>query len=277
VSARQLVNGTPGDLVSIDDRGFNYGDGAFETMLVAQGAPIWWEAHVERLRRAGDALGIALPAPGKLRDDALRLTRGEQRATLKLVVTRGPSRRGYRADPTAAPTIAISLHAAPMVSADDARLGLRVRRCAMTLAAQPRLAGLKHLNRLEQVLARAEWTDDSVQEGLMCDVDGRPICATAANLFLGVRGRLVTPLLDRCGVAGIARAWVLARGDVETRAVAWSELETADELFLSSSVRGILPIARLDGQQRSAGPMTRELQAALWSEQPAFIPAGCEQ
>jgi 4-amino-4-deoxychorismate lyase len=276
VSVKQIVDGLPCDRVSIDDRGFNYGDGAFETMLVAQGEPVWWEAHVARLQRACEALGIRQPAVQAMRDDALRLTDGEQRATLKLVVTRGASRRGYRADPAAAPTIAISLHAPPPVSARDAQVGVSVRRCIMTLAVQPRLAGIKHLNRLEQVLARAEWTDETVQEGLMCDADGHPICAIAANLFLGLRGRLVTPSLERCGVAGIARAWILARADVDTRPLAWADVEAADELFLSSSVRGILPIARLDGQQRSAGPMTRELQAALWREQPAFVPAGCE-
>jgi 4-amino-4-deoxychorismate lyase len=166
----------------------------------------------------------------------------------------------------------LSLHDAPATDAQALRHGIHVRRCSMPLALQPRLAGVKHLNRLEQVLARAEWNDATVHEGVMCDPDGQPICATAANLFVVIDGRFSTPRLDRCGVAGIARAWVLAQRAVEVRPLQWSELESADELFLSSSVRGILPIARLDGQQRSAGPMTRELQADLWRQEPAFAP-----
>jgi 4-amino-4-deoxychorismate lyase len=274
MSGQVLVNGEPGEHVLAADRGFNYGDGVFETMLVANGTVVWWDAHLARLQRACDSLGIVCPDPQQLRDEGFALATGAGRAALKLVVTRGVSGRGYAADAIASPTRVLSLHPAPTIRSRDLLDGIWIRRCSTMLASQPRLAGLKHLNRLEQVLARAEWSDDAIAEGIMCDVQGRPVCATAANLFAAHGQRLSTPALDHCGVAGITRAWVMAQAAVEVRVLDWAELMSADELFLSSSLRGILPVARLDGRQRSAGPMTRELQTKLWAQVPALAPDG---
>jgi 4-amino-4-deoxychorismate lyase len=134
------------------------------------------------------------------------------------------------------------------------------------------LAGIKHLNRLEQVVARAEWSDPSVAEGLLRDRAGRAICATAANLFAVVDGCLVTPDLSRCGVEGVTRAWVMARRDVQVRDLPARDLDRASELFLSSSLRGILPVARIGTRTHTIGPMTQSLQHALWQEVPALRP-----
>jgi 4-amino-4-deoxychorismate lyase len=133
--------------------------------------------------------------------------------------------------------------------------------CALRLGEQPALAGIKHVSRLEQVLARAEWNDAAIGEGLLCDTHGRVISATAANLFAVLGGRLVTPALDHCGVAGVARAEVLAQRDCEVRDLTMAELMRADEVFLTNSVRGIVPVAALDDRHWEVGATTRALLA----------------
>lgn len=267
-----LVNGEARATVPWSDRGLAYGDGVFETLLVADGAPIWWDAHLARLQRGCAALGIAPPSPGLLAREAALLTAGTARAVLKLMVTRGAGARGYACAPDVESMRVLSLHEAPTADAGAARDGIAVRWCELALALQPRLAGFKHLNRLEQVLARREWSDPAIAEGLLCDTRGHVTCATAANLFVVSGGRLVTPPLDQCGIAGICRGWLLDETQVEVATLERECVQRADELFLTSSLRGILPIARLDGRQWKPGPMTRRLQHALWRAVPALRP-----
>lgn len=229
------------------DRGLAYGDGLFETMRVANGRLPWWPAHRARLQRGAAALGIALPDSAWLDGELARFaaTAGAD-AVLKLVLTRGTGGRGYAPPTDAEPTLALSLHPAPS-SVDEP---LVMRWCALRMAIQPALAGLKHLNRLEQVLARAEWRDPGIHEGLLLDARGRVACATAANVFALVDGRWLTPRVDECGVAGVARAWVLANapGAAEADLVP-ADLEAAEAVFLCNAVRGILPVGRL-GERR---------------------------
>lgn len=269
---RMLVNGVEASQMSAMDRGLAYGDGVFETLLVADGQPVWWDAHLARLQRGCAVLGIEAPAPRLLREEAASLATGAARAVLKVIVTRGAGGRGYAPPLSVAPTRLLSLHPAALPLRREYSEGVALRWCETTLAIQPALAGIKHLNRLEQVLARKEWHDDVIVEGLMCDADGRVVCATAANLFVVREGRLLTPRVDRCGIAGIAREWVLARRQVEIVDLAPSEVESADELFLGSSLRGILPVSRLGGREWNVGPMTRALQQLLWDEVPALRP-----
>jgi 4-amino-4-deoxychorismate lyase len=255
--------------VAVDDRGLNYGDGLFETMLVADGEPVWWDAHLARLHRGCDALRIACPPSGVLLERARELARLRPRAALKIVLTRGSGGRGYEPRRDATPACVLSLHEAPRVRDG----GASVRWCDLRISQQPLLAGLKHLNRLENVLARGEWASPAIAEGLIRDSEDRVICATAANVFIVRNGALATPSLERCGVAGIARSWVLARMGATVRALSQTDVESADELFLTSSLRGILPVARLGGRRWNIGPMTRRLQDMLWKEVPALEPA----
>jgi 4-amino-4-deoxychorismate lyase len=139
--------------------------------------------------------------------------------------------------------------------------GVRTRMCTLRLAEQPQLAGMKHLNRLEQVLARAEWNDPAIAEGLLCDAGGRLVSATMANLFAVIDGELVTPPLGRCGVAGVARAEILAHAArVAERDMRLADLQRASEVFLSSSVRGVVPVQSLDEWRWAPGTVTRQWQ-----------------
>ena len=271
-ATRVLVTGEPRETIAVADRGLAYGDGVFETLLLDAGEPVWWDAHLARLRRGCAALGIPCPDPNLLREEAARLAHGGARSVLKLTVTRGVSTRGYAAPAELPATRIVSLAPWPGDAPASVLQGVDVRWCRTTLALQPLLAGLKHLNRLEQVLARREWDDPAIAEGLVCDTEGRVISATAANLFLVREGRLFTPALTRCGVAGTCRDWILHHAAVRVQDIERDAVLGADELFLSSSLRGILPVARLDGHQYAPGPMTRQLQHALWQAVPALRP-----
>jgi 4-amino-4-deoxychorismate lyase len=258
---RVRINGEPASTVSAFDRGFLYGDGLFETIRWVDGDVPLWARHRERLAEGCARLGLPVP-DGSLEADIAEVAAGLPDAVIRLTLTRGVGKRGY-ALPDAVPgTRVVAATPSPTMRAGAYTEGLHLRLCQTRLAVQPALAGLKHLNRLEQVLARAEWNDASIDEGLMFDMEGRVVCATAANIFAVFDGELLTPALDRCGVAGVARAEVLAlQTDVHVVALTLDTLLQADELFLSSSVRGILPVRSLPGRDWTPGPVTRQLQA----------------
>lgn len=272
MNPRVLVDGVEVDVVSSRDRGLAYGDGVFETMLVSEAELRWWPAHLARLQRGCARLHIAFPDAARLESEARQLCAGQQRAVLKLIVTRGAAGRGYAIPASAVATRILSLHPAPVLDPIEYDTGVALHECATRLAIQPRLAGIKHLNRLEQVLARSEWNDPGIHEGLMLDSDGRIVAATAANVFVAARGRWLTPDLGRCGVEGTCRAWMMARFPVDVVEIPRAQVLESDELFLASSLRGILPVARFGGRRWDVGPMTRIVQQALWNEVPALDP-----
>jgi 4-amino-4-deoxychorismate lyase len=261
IDGREAPPGTP------LDRGLEYGDGLFETIALLDGRLRLLERHLARL-----ALGcerLALPAPGlQLREELLAVARAGGTGTLKLIVTRGAGGAGYRSEPSSPARRTLALLPPRVRPVAWARDGVRVRLCALRLAEQPRLAGLKHLNRLEQVLARAEWTDPDIAEGLMLDVQGRLVCGTMTNVFLRFGTELVTPMLARAGVAGVMRAAVteaLARAGVVVRErdVAAAELARADELFLTNALIGAWPVCRIGERELAPGPVARQVQALV--------------
>lgn len=250
------------------DRGLAYGDGLFETLRVSAGRLPWWDAHLARLANGARRLGLPMPDTAWLAGEASALlANAPAESVLKLVLTRGSGGRGYSAPDAPVPTVLLSAHALP--APFDSPLSLRW--CETRLALQPRLAGLKHLNRLEQVLARAEWRDPAIHEGLMLDAGGRVTCATAANVFALVGGRWLTPALHEAGVAGIARGWVLANAPGAAEAeLRPADIEAAEALFLCNAVRGILPVGRLGQHAWAPHPALEDLRRRLRRDVPAF-------
>lgn len=259
--ARTLVDGVPRDTLSVLDRGLSYGDGLFETVrLIGDRAPLW-SRHMARLAEGGRRLAIPVPAPDALWREVLAVTAGMAEAVVRITVTRGVGQRGYASPAEPVPARIVAAFPMPTPDSRLAAEGLRLRVCDLRLAAQPVLAGLKHLNRLEQVLARAEWSDPSIQEGLLLDAEDRVVCATMSNVFAVIGGTVVTPSVMRCGVAGVARAEVLAAWQgVQVRDLALDELRSAQEVFLASSVRGILPVQAVGDKVFAPGPVARAMQ-----------------
>lgn len=259
---RVLVNGAANAGIAGNDRGLLYGDGLFETILFVRGEAPLWPRHMQRMAHGCAQLRLSLPDPAMLAGEAARLTDGMPRAVVRITLTRGSGARGYALPQSVECTRVVAAFDPPFIPADWYERGIRVRFGELRLSAQPRLAGIKHLNRLEQVLARMEWNDPGVVEALLFDENHHLISATAANVFVARGGTLITPMLDRCGVAGVAREEILAHHPrAEVRAVGREELMQADEIFLSSSVRGILPVRELDGRAYAPGPFARALQA----------------
>jgi 4-amino-4-deoxychorismate lyase len=261
------INGREGDSIHIKDRGLHYGDGAFETMRVRRGAVRFLDYHLERLADACRRLEIKPPDGARLRQEIARIAALRAEGVLKLIVTRGSGARGYRPSGRERCTRVISLH--PLSgAARTAALPKRVRLCAMRLGINETLAGLKTLNRLESVLARAEWTDTRIWEGLMRDTDDNIVCGTMSNVFMRRGSRLMTPKVDRCGIAGVMRRWVLeqARGlelAVSEGRLRWEDLRRADEVFMTNAVVGIVPVAAIQHGRATLRLAERSTASAL--------------
>jgi 4-amino-4-deoxychorismate lyase len=259
------IDGQPMELLSVKDRGLAYGDGLFETIAVKAGNPVLLERHMARLGGGCVRLLIDLDL-ALVRAELLAFSRELGDGVAKLIVTRGDGLRGYAPPQPAIPRRILQGGTKPSYPACNAELGVRLFPCATRLAEQPLLAGLKHLNRLEQVLARAEWQDAEHAEGLMLDTSGRVVEGVYSNLFLLKDGVLLTPDLARCGVAGVMRAELLAQAEshgmrCDVRDIDLDGLRQADEVFLCNSLYGVWPVRALQRHQWPVGPLTRKLQA----------------
>lgn len=261
-----LRNGVPATGVPVGDRGLAYGDGLFETLKVVAGPaaphPEFLHLHLERLRRGCARLDMHLDVAALRREiDQSLAQRGS--GVLKLIVTRAATQRGYQAPRAAAAERLVLFY--PQTFAAVATAGVCVRLCRQRLAEQPALAGMKHLNRLEQVRARAEWSDPAVAEGLLLDTAGRLVEGVASNVYLVRDGAVVTPRLHRCGVAGIVRELLLREAGaigvaIRECDVTLDDLLQADEVFLSNSLAGIVSVAKIDCLHKPRGDVTIALQ-----------------
>jgi len=270
MAVRFIVDGRECDLIPASDRGLQYGDGLFETMAAKDGRIALLDDHLERLGHGADRLGLPQLEMAVIRKEVLRLIPEQGRAVIKLILTRGSGGRGYREPENVRIRRIVSQHPWPDYPDNWVSDGIVVRFCETRLALDPVLAGLKTLNRLHQVLARAEWDDPEVAEGLLLDADDRVVCGTMSNLFLVRSGALITPDLERSGVAGVMRKQILkiaARMDIDVRvmAVSLDDLSQADEIFVTNSVFMIWPVRQIENRVCIVGPLTRRLQSALES------------
>lgn len=262
-----LVNGQAGDSVSILDRGLQYGDGVFETLRIAGGRPQFWSRHWQRLSRGWERLRLPQPDQAALESEVSGLCAQRPEGVLKIIITRGCGERGYRPPSSPRCTRIVYTTDLPGHLPHWRQAGVCVRLCQTRLSRNPALAGIKHLNRLEQVLARAEW-EDEVQEGLMLDVQGHLVEGTMSNLFLVSRDGLQTPDLSHCGVSGITRARVmeLARDmglACREMTLVPDSIQEAEGAFLTNTLIGLCPIIRFGDLDMTVPPVIRRLQSAL--------------
>jgi len=260
-----LVDGEISDRVSAADRGLQYGDGLFETIAVFGGQPRFWQHHMDRLGLGCERLGLPVTPQAILLREVRTVSAGQAKCVAKIIVTRGTAGRGYAPNSPKQTNRIVSSHAWPQDPGKLVETGIRTRICDLRLGIQPALAGIKHLNRLEQVMARAEWEDRSVHEGLLLDREDHVITAISSNIFLVHSGRLLTSRLDRCGVRGVMRGAILNafRERCEQRRITLDMLPEAEEVFVCNAVRGIFPVTRIDHWEYGIGPVTREVQAWL--------------
>ena len=263
-----LVDGVPVDCLSVRDRGLAYGDGVFRTLRVRGGQPLWWQDHYAKLEHDAAALNLPCPQATVLQDEIERLAAGQD-GVAKLILTRGCGPRGYAPPPQPQVTRLVTFDPLRADSVGQCVANISVRWCDLRLGRQPRLAGIKHLNRLENVLARAEWQDPAIREGLLCDDTNAVISGVASNLFIVSAGVLQTPDLSQCGVAGVARSRILRvareRGiDAEVTRILPDTVMHADEVMLCNSVQGIWRVATLEDKNWSPAGWSETLNGWLY-------------
>ncbi len=266
------VNGEPGIRISTFDRGLHYGDGLFETLAVRLGRIRLLDHHLQRLTMGCLRLRLPPLPLDVVKDELTHAANGQPQAVLKLIVTRGSGGCGYRPSASTQTTRILTRHPCPEHPAEYIQYGIRMRVCNTRLSRNRALAGLKHLNRLEQVLARAEWTEaDNIQEGLMMDEEGSVIEGIMTNVFVRLsHGVLATPSLRLAGVAGVMRRHILECAQqtgipIRIASLSLTEIMQAAEIFVCNSVIGVWPVSAIDHWKFTVGPMTRRAQT--WATQ----------
>lgn len=248
------------------DRGLAFGDGIFRTLRMDGGQPMWWPEHLAKLDSDCQRLGLVAPKRTDWEQDLAWLSVRQPDAVVKLMVTRGPGPRGYRLPEISFPTRIASASPLPDFPDPVAKTGAKLRLCDLRLGYQPRLAGIKHLNRLENVLARMEWDDPAIDEGLLLDVDGQVISGVMSNLFVRHAGVWRTPILDQCGVAGVTRGRLLRQLGATESGFGLDAVLSADSVLLSNSLIQVRWVASLGNRHWSRPQDFDDILERLCSE-----------
>ncbi|HEY3300435.1 MAG TPA: aminodeoxychorismate lyase [Methylophilaceae bacterium] len=247
-----LINGQSDNLISPFDRGFAYGDGVFRTIKVIAGRPLNWLQHYSKLSADCNALSISCPSANLLLDEADQLFAGNDGA-LKIIITRGESARGYAIPSLMQPNRVLIRSNLPVYPQANYEEGVQLHLCELRLSHQPKLAGIKHLNRLENVLARSEWSDSAVADGLLLDQVGDVIECTMSNIFARFGEALITPDLSKCGVAGLTRQQIIVLApqlglNMSMGKISLPKLMQADELVICNSLYGVWQVRSVNEQ-----------------------------
>jgi len=265
-----LINGEISNHIHVLDRGLLYGDGLFETLAIRQRRIFLWHEHMQRLESGCKALAIDFPGKALLENELARLLDERQDdVTVRVTLTRGLGRRGYRPVRNTQPSRIISLHGWPDSPQEYVTNGIRLRRCDTRLGVSD-FAGIKHLNRLEQVIAQSEWQpEEDIQEGLMLDRDQHVIEGTMTNVFIVKEGRLITPDLSQSGVTGVMRQCIIDLAqeqgvDIEVLPLYLDDINNAEEVFVTNSVIGLWPVKEFANKQWVApGKLTKNIMSLI--------------
>lgn len=244
-----------------------YGDGVFRTLQIKQGSPLCWQRHYQKLKQDSTTLGLNCPEPEEILADFS----GQLDCIAKIIITRGSATRGYASPAVASETRITSFSPTPSYPLTHSIQGVAVHLCKIRLGHQPVLAGVKHLNRLENVLAANECQQAGLAEGILLDEQGWVISGTRSNLFSIRNGSLYTPDLGQCGVAGVQRDRVLNWATEQNfpykiQPISLDDLLLSDEIFLVNSVFGLWPISHLGNYQRTSHPVSWVIQQWLSDE-----------
>ena len=259
--SKSSPDSTNSEVIDPQDRGLHFGDGLFETLLKKDGQLIFWDEHYDRLCRGCLRLQLPIPEPEWLMQKLNRI--GDSNLIIKIIVTRGSGGRGLALPTPDHPSVYILTY--PHTTAVSEEPGLAVSLCHTRLPINTNLAGLKHLNRLDYVLAAIELeTRENKEEGILCDTAGFLIEGIISNLFFFLDGCIYTPSLEFSGVEGVMRNLILkyfAAQSIKVKIGRYTPelLFQASECFLSNSIRGIRSVRSVDQHRYAPGPIAREL------------------
>ncbi len=263
-----LINGNANHTISPLDRGFAYGDGVFRTLVMRDGQPENWPLHYQKLVADCAAISIVCPSAEILMSDLNQLFSPLETAVAKIIITRGDGERGYAPPAITAPMRVVLKTVMPNYPKSYALQGVNLHVCKTQLAAQPLLAGVKHLNRLENVLARMEWTDPTIADGIMLDLQNNVIECTAANIFARFNDTLITPNLSECGIAGITRQRIIDHAHlwslkIKIEHITLEQLLLADEVIVSSSLYIAWQVKQILHKNWQPSPLANEIRKTL--------------
>ncbi|MBC7787102.1 MAG: aminodeoxychorismate lyase [Methylophilaceae bacterium] len=267
-----LVNGQR-QLISPLDRGFSYGDGVFRTFAICLGhdklAHIW-SINYQKLVADCNVLGIVCPSATILFDDISQLLAVDELSVIKIIITRGEGARGYTPPAVAVPNRVVIKSAMPSFPSQNLTEGVTLRVCDIFLPYQSKLAGIKHLNKLENVLARMELQNSQIADGILLDANGYVIECTSSNIFIRIANTLITPDLSHCGVAGVTRQRIIALSPslnlaIKVQKIMLDELMQADEVLICNSLIGVWQVTKLQNKtwkmQNTASQLKTLLEA----------------
>ncbi|BCM25063.1 aminodeoxychorismate lyase [Methyloradius palustris] len=283
-SKHVLINGQQDESLSPFDRGFSYGDGVFRTLPVIKGHPDSWLDHYKKLMSDCHVLGIVCPSAEILLSDIEKLIQASSSEqskkqtpsketpsfVIKIIITRGESERGYAMPALAQPSRVLICSDFPTYPESSFVEGVKLHLCNLRLSHQPLLAGIKHLNRLENVIARAEWQDSNIIDGVLLDANNMVIECTSSNIFARFGTQLHTPDLSNCGVAGLTRQRILElAGDLSLQRsvsnISLSHLMQADEIIICNSLFGAWQVREFNHQHWPQLPLANQLRTLLKS------------
>jgi 4-amino-4-deoxychorismate lyase len=247
-----IINGQFQDCIDVTERALQYGDGCFTTMAFTQGKLQLWSKHLARLQHNCQRLAINFNQWQALQDSALSLiAKAEyESGVIKIIISRGKGGRGYSPLNVTEPSYILSCHVLPVHYASWQKQGISLGLSPIKLAMQPLLAGLKHLNRLEQVLVKQALDLTEFEDALVCDTSGNIVEASAANVFWLHKGQWFTPSLENSGVEGVMRNEVcellstLSQPVTETKQKFTVDF-AAEEMFICNALMTIVPVTSL--------------------------------
>ena len=264
LNSTHILNGFLDRDISPLDRGFAYGDGVFRTMKIVGGLPLHWPQHYQKLVADCAVIGIVCPSAEMLIDDMQHLFTPDEMAVAKITITRGEGERGYALPAVTMPTRLVTKSKFPHYNPLNLTDGVQLKVCETTLGAQPKLAGIKHLNRLENIMARMEWQNDGLFDGILLDTNGHVIECTMSNIFVRFGKTLMTPNLTQCGVAGITRQQILSLESVLNLQVVvdllpLKTLLNADEVIICNSLYGAFQVTKITHDELNQSWQTQTL------------------
>jgi 4-amino-4-deoxychorismate lyase len=267
-NGQYLINGQESSGLSALDRGLSYGDGVFRTVLVKESVPQHWDLQYQKLAEDCQVLNISCPSEDVLLQDIRTLFDGKLDGVAKIIVTRGESARGYAYPADIRANRVVIKSQSPAYLATNQTHGVNLHLCQLRLGLQPKLAGVKHLNRLENVLARTEWNDVNIADGLLLDLNENVIECTMSNIFARFGKDLITPSLEKSGVAGTARELIIRNVaqfnlTVKVESMSLDKLMQADEVIICNSLLGAWQVVNLNGKQWAKQKLDAQLREML--------------
>ena len=261
-----IINGEVKSNVSIFNRNMQYGDGLFETCVAKDNKVLFWDNHFSRLNNGCDRLNIKKIANSVWLEDikkALSLS-SEKNCIVKLILSRGNSLRGYSYSKDIEPVRVVIVS---QMNEYKTKETYSLEFAISGFHSNPNLAGIKHCNRLEQILARTNMMAD---EAIMLDENQSVVSVTQGNIYLIFGNKLITPKLERCGVIGSRRSIILELSrltnlEVREEDISIKQLEKANEVFVSNSLIGIQPVTLIGDYYLTNNPITEKISAAYSS------------